>query len=218
MDISNAKVKILPFASFLLPFAFLLSGCAALQVGTNVQQGRMALIYGEPKAALAHFQRAAELDPNYRLNYSILNQGVWTYVGRAYYATGNLPQALKALEKAHSLYGDDYLATLYLGLTLGRDGDQKRGLKEIAAGFKGLGDWLEYIDRYHVDGPFWDPGRQLRSEIEENLKLISGGDFSWPELIARGEKLGKEFEEEIDAAARDKYDKLHRDGDGGGVS
>ena len=193
-------------------------GCTAFQVGSEIEQGRMALIYGEPQRALTHFQRAAELQPNYRYNYSILNQGVWTYVGRAYYDAGKIPDARKALDKAHSLYRDDYLATLYLGLVLGRDGDLTRGLKEIEVGFKGLGDWLEYIDRYHVDGRFWDPGRQLSSEIEKNLKLISGGEFRWPELIVSGEKLGTEFEKEIDFAKRDKYDQLYNDGDDGGTN
>lgn len=190
-------------------------GCTAFQVGSDIQEGRMALIYGQPKVALAHFQRAAVLDPNYRYNYSLLNQGVWTYVGRAYYATGSFPEARKALEKARSLYGDDYLATLYLGLVLGRDGDRTRGVKEIQAGLEGLGNWLEHIDQYNPEGHFWDPGRYLRAEIEQNLKLISAQDFSWPELIAGGEKLGNEFEKEIDFVKRDKYDQL-RGGNRGG--
>lgn len=201
--------------TFGVTLIFFAVGCAAFQVGSYIQRGRMALIYGQPKVALEHFQRAAELDPAYRYNYSILNQGVWTYVGRSYYATGNLPEARRTLEKAHTLYGDDYLAMLYLGMVLGREGDQTKGVKDIQASLEGLGNWLDYIDRYDLDGRFWDPDRHLRSEIEWTLKLISTKEFTWPELIARGEKLGNEFEKEIDFAARDKYDQL-RGGDRGG--
>lgn len=194
---------------------FFAAGCTAFQVSYDVQQGRMALIYGQPKVALARFQRAAELDPNYRYNYSILNQGIWTYVGRSYYVTANFSEARKALEKAHSLYSDDYLATLYLGMVLGREGEQTKGVKEIQAGLEGLGNWLEYIDRYNLDGRFWDPDRHLRLEIERNLKLLSAKDFTWSELTARGEKLGDDFEKEIDFVKRDQYDDL-RDGDRSG--
>jgi hypothetical protein len=67
----HVSSKVLHFAGTLLALAFLLSGCVAYEVGGAVQKGRMELLYGDPKAALAYFQRAADLDPNYRLNYSI---------------------------------------------------------------------------------------------------------------------------------------------------
>ncbi|HXV80480.1 MAG TPA: hypothetical protein VEG60_11415, partial [Candidatus Binatia bacterium] len=57
----------------------LLFGCAA---ATQVQQGRMALLYGDPEVAIGSFQSAAESDPN-SLFLSVLPQGIWTYVGRA---------------------------------------------------------------------------------------------------------------------------------------
>jgi len=206
----NAKFKI-------LQFALLLSGCVAFQVGGETQQGRMALLYGDPKVALAHFQRASELDPDYLFNLSILPQGVWTYVGRAYYATGKLPDARKALERASSRYEQDNLAKLYLGLVLARDGDQQRGLKEIEAGLKGLEDWLYHIEQYNPDGRFWDPARELRREIQRDRAMIGGKDINWKELIASGEWLGREFEEEIDRVTRDKkHDIMSNDGDGKG--
>ena len=193
----------------------LLYGCAALQVGGEIQQGRMALLRGEPKLALPHFQRASQLDPDYILNFAPLTQGVWTYVGRSYYDMGNLAEARKALERARSRSEHDHLAKLYLGLVLARDGDRERGLKEIQAGLRGLHDWLDYMEQYHPDGRFWDPGRDLRSEIQKGLTMLSGKDVRWPELISSGEMLGKKLEEEIDLVRRSQFLEQKEGGDGG---
>lgn len=211
----NAKWKILIFAICTLQFAIVLSGCVAMQVIGEIQNGRRELMYGDPKAALAHFQRAAELDPDYLLNLAILPEGVWTYMGRAYYATGNLPEARKALERARSRYEQDNLAKLYLGLVLARDGDQGRGLKEIEAGLKGLHEWLNYIERYHYEGRFWDNDSHLRSAIQKTLATIKGGDTVGAELIASGERLGRGFEEEI-TEVKKLMDLEIRINDGGG--
>jgi tetratricopeptide (TPR) repeat protein len=159
-------------------------------------------MYGDPKIALAHFQRVAELDPNYRYDFSILDQAIWTYVGRAYYATGKLTDARQALERALSRYQQDHLARLYLGMVLGRDGDRPRGIKEIGAALRGLEDWFNHLDRYHPYARFWDPGGQIRSEIQRSLAMVSGKEFNWQELIASGEWLGKTMEEEIDLSER----------------
>ena len=191
----------------------LLSGCASVQVATEVQTGRQILLAGNPKAALVHFQRAAALDPDYLLNFSLLDEGIWTYMGRAYYAMGKLPEARQAFERARSRYEEDHLAKLYLGLVLARDGERQKGLREIEAGLRGLGGWLDYIDQYRSDGRYWDPGKRLRNEIRSNLGMIQGRDVNWAQLIASGESLGKEFEMEVDFAKRDKYLYEH---DGGG--
>ena len=200
-----------------LGFLLLFSGCVSFQVGGDIQKGRLALMYGDPNVALEHFQRAANSDPNYLLDFSIFDEGVWTYVGRAYYAMGKLPEAQKAFERARSLHRQDHLAKLYLGLVLGRDGDRPRGLKEIEAGLRGLGDWLGYVDRYSTEGPYWDPGNYLGKEIQRSLAMIESRDINWSHLIARGEQLGREFEEEIDESQKQFEDALgDGDGDGGG--
>ncbi len=155
-------------------------------------------MYGDPNVALEHFQRAADSDPNYLLDFSTFDEGVWTYVGRAYYAMGKLPEAQKAFERARSRHEQDHLAKLYLGLVLGRDRDRPRGLREIEAGLRGLGDWLDYVERYEWEGRYWDPGLHLRKEIQRNLAMIESGDINWSQLIAGGGQLGREFEEEID--------------------
>jgi Tetratricopeptide repeat len=70
--------------------------------------------------ALAYFQHVAETDPNYVVHFVVFDQGVWTYLGRAQYLTGNLGEARQSLERAVSQRNDDYLARLYLGLAPGR--------------------------------------------------------------------------------------------------
>jgi len=163
-----------------------------------------------------HFQRAADLDPNYLLDFSLLDQGVWTYVGRSYYTLGKLTEARQALEQARSRYERDHLAKLYLGLVLARDGDRPRGLREIEAGLKGLEGWLDNLERTNPEEySFWDPGRELEREIKGILTMIGGRDVKWAELIARGERLGQEFEEEIDLVRRDQFDEEVREGDDG---
>lgn len=210
----SPETKLFHFAFFLLPFALLLfSGCVAYQVAGEVQQGRRALLRGDPPAALTHFQRAAKLNPDYVFNVSALRQGVWTFVGRAYYTLGNLPEAHEALEQARSRDEHDYLAKLYLGLTLARMSDRQNGLRETTSGLKGLGSWLDHIQRYHPDGDFWDPTHRLTSKIDESLAMIEGKEMPWSELIANGEWLGKEFDEEIEEVKREKFDERHRDGD-----
>jgi tetratricopeptide (TPR) repeat protein len=178
----------------------------------------MALLYGDPNAAIASFQRAAELDSNH-LYFSVLPQGTWTYLGRAYYIAGKYPEARQALERAMSLHNGDNMAKLYLGLTLTRSGDRQEGLKEIEIGLRGLHDWLDYVNQYAAFsyGQYWDPSREIRTEIQNSLTMISGKDIDWQKLIASAEWVGRKMEEEIDIArrqeARDRYRGDDRSGD-----
>jgi tetratricopeptide (TPR) repeat protein len=182
-----------------LGFMFILNGCATYQVAGDVQRGRKELLYGDPNLALAYFQHAAELDPNYRLNYSPFPEGIWTYVGRANLAAGRIPEAHKALERARTREDDD-LAKVYLGLVLARSGDYDRGLKEIEAGLRGINEWYDYIQFYHVDGQFWDPGRRLRNSIQQELKSLSRRETNTNETVQSVALLGREIELESDRA------------------
>jgi tetratricopeptide (TPR) repeat protein len=92
--------------------------CAAYDVAGVVQTGRTALMNGDPRSALTQFQRAAEKDPTYVANFTPLQEGVWTYVGRAHYGQGTLIEARAALERSLALNKKDFVARLYLGLTL----------------------------------------------------------------------------------------------------
>jgi len=208
--VKSGKWKSLTLAICSLQLAIFFSGCVAFQVGGEIQKGRMELLYGDPKVALAHFQRAAEIDPDYRLGYSIFPEWVWTYVGRAYYATGDMAQARQALERARS-NEDDNLAKLYLGLVLTRAGDRQRGLKEMEAGLTGVNEWFNHVEFYNPDGRYWDPGKYLRKAIQKQIATLKSSDANAPELTQIA-SLGRDVEIEIDKAREHKYTDLSRDG------
>jgi tetratricopeptide (TPR) repeat protein len=182
---------------------FLLTACAAYQIAGQVQSGRQALLINKPEEALAYFQQAAQSNPNYIFESGLYKEGIWTYVGRSQYNLGRLAEARQSLEKALSIYPDDYLARIYLGLTLLRTGEDSRGLKELENGMKGLYDWLEYMNRTLPFSSFWDPLREIRSELEKDLKMVSNKDVDRHQLIASAEWLGQKMEEEIDRVRRD---------------
>ena len=204
-----------------LSIVFVLAGCAAYQAAGQVQSGRQALIINKPEDALAYFQQVAQSNPNYIFQSETYREGIWTYVGRSQYSLGRLTEARQSLEKALSIYPDDYLARIYLGLTLLR-GEDSGGLKELASGMKGLYDWLEYMNRTMPFTAFWDPRREIRSELEKDLNLLSGKDIDRPQLISSAEWIGQRMEEEIDLVRRDEQRLMDRDsewfrGRGGGI-
>jgi tetratricopeptide (TPR) repeat protein len=206
---------IIPVAFFAIG-AFV-SACTSLEVGGELQSGRRAWFAADNETALAYFQSAATKDPNYVYG-SALQQGIWSYVGRAEYAVGQLPQARQSLERALSLNKSEDIARLYLGLTLVRSGNQQQGLTEIEGGMKGIHNWLEFItNAYRFSfGQFWDPGRNIRSAIEGDLAMLSGKDVDWHQLLADGEWLGKRMEVEMDRARRQESRDRSRDGNGRG--
>jgi hypothetical protein len=110
------------------------------------------------------------------------------------------------------------MAKLYLGLTLARSGDRQSGLKEIEGGLRGLHEWIDYVNQYAAFsyGQYWDPTREIRSEIQNSLTMISGKEIDWPKLIASGEWVGRKVEEEIDIARRQESRDRSRGDDRGG--
>ena len=184
----------------ILPFLY---SCASLRLSGEMQTGRQALLMNKPEVALPYFQHVAETDPNYLMRFGGFQEGVWTYLGRAQYLRGQLPEARQSLEKALSRDKDDYLARLYLGLTLARSGDRSGGLKEIESGMKGIYDQLQMIVAYGTPGLFWDPRGEIRAEIQSNLGMIAGKEIDWQKLISSGEWVGQKMEEEVDLARRD---------------
>ena len=174
------------------------SGCTSWQVGSDVQSGRNALQTGRPNDAVGYLMRAADLDPTYRIP-SRVREGVLTYLGRAYYETGRDKEALTTLEKAVSINKDDALAHLYLGLALVRSGDNDRGTREIKVGLKSIHETIEYIAADPLHGLAWDSGRSIRRDIESALTKKSDSN----QLVIAAQRIGKEFDEEIDRARRD---------------
>jgi tetratricopeptide (TPR) repeat protein len=197
----------------------LVGGCASLQVSSEFQTGRSALLTGKTEVALSYFQSVAEKDPNYFYG-TAYQQGVLGFLGRSQYSVGQFPQAQKTLERAITAKPDDDSARLYLGLTLARSDDRQLGLNEIETSMTGIHDFLEYVTqtfRFSF-GQYWDPTRAIRASIESDLAMIRSKEINWPLLIADGEWLGKEIDEEGDRARYDEMRERNRDSDGGGSS
>jgi tetratricopeptide (TPR) repeat protein len=187
---------------------FVVTGCAAYQAAGQVQSGRQAFLINNNELALAYFQQVAQNNPDYIFQSGLYRETIWTYVGRSQYNLGRLNEARQSLEKALALYPDDNLARIYLGLTLMRSGEDARGLKELDSGLKGLYDWLEDINRAQAFTAFWDPQREIRSEIEKDLQMLPGKDVDRQQLIASTEWIGKRMEEEIDLVRRDEQQRF----------
>jgi tetratricopeptide (TPR) repeat protein len=196
LEKKEITMKVINFLSLLL-FSVLLSACAAIRGGGDVDQGRQALLAGNYQAALGYFQQAEQTDPNYMYG-AELREGVLSYLGRAQYLTGNYAQARQTLQKNLSQHRSDNLARLYLGLTLYRLGDQKAALTNIQAGMNGINNWLNYLNTNFAQefGQGWDPGGTIRAGIKTDLAMISSGKIDWPKLIADGERLGIAIEQE----------------------
>ena len=113
LEKKEIPVKMIHFLSLLL-FSVLLSACAAVRGGGDVEQGRQALLAGNYQAALGNFQNAEQADPNYVYG-TELREGVLSFLGRAQYLTGNYAQARQTLEKNLSHHRSDNVARLYLG-------------------------------------------------------------------------------------------------------
>jgi len=189
-----------------------LIGCTAFQSSTELHRGRVALLGGNPDVAVGHFTRLTALDGN--AQYSQLQEGAWTYLGRAYYDAKKYPQARQALERAVAINRDDSFARLYLGLTLARQGEYETGRKEVLLGLNGLYEWLDYISYNSSTGLYWDPTGEIRAELRATQASIQGANPKFDPLFARLETLGTRIEQEIDLASRDEsQDRNRRTGD-----
>jgi len=188
-----------------------------MQTGNDFAAGRRALIAGDDEAALSFFQSAAASNPNFVFaTGSSPRQSIWSYVGRAQYLNDQFPQARQSLERALSEGRDEDIARLYLGLTLIREGDRQRGLKEIESGMRGIYSFLDNItqtQRFGI-GRFWDPNRDIRSAIQFNLDMISreGENLNWQQLIADTERIALQMERESDLARRQEARELQSGG------
>jgi len=193
--------KIIDLSSifFLLIFA---GSCATIQVSREVQSGRSALQLNQPKEALTHFEAAAAQNPNYTTRFTLLNTGIWTYVGRAYYEIGEKDNALASLKRAKESSSDDYVARIYLGLVMAQTGNTREGKAELEAGLKGLAVWLETLPGRQ--GQYWDPGNYLADSISQTRKMLQAEKPNWQSIVANVEWLGMALEEEIDEVKNDR--------------
>jgi tetratricopeptide (TPR) repeat protein len=204
----NARNLPVPAACFSALILF--AGCASLQVSGYVQRGRNALHAGAPATAVSYLRSAADLDPNYHTP-GPLHGSVLTYLGRAYYETGNLTEARTVLEKALANDKEDYMAGFYLGLLRLRGGDQDSGRREVETGLKRIYAALESLSTSPYQGIFWDPGRTIRSKIQ----TILSDKITSTEFLAEAEWIGRQLDEEIEKAQRDEVeDRYFRGSDG----
>ena len=186
-----------------------ISGCSG--VGSDVLAGRNALQTGRPNDAVGYLTRAANADPNYKLPYRV-RAGVLAYLGRAYLETGKDTEARRTLERAVSLDKDDPFAHLYLGIAMLKTGERERGRKEVDDGLRAIDNTLEYIAEDRVYGFYWDPGMQIRNDIRQSL----AAKLDDAQLAMAGERIGRQFDEEIDKARRDEARRMGGSESGGG--
>ena len=200
------------YCVMLFVLAIAAAGCAAFTVAGQVQSGRQALLMNDPETALAYFQKAAERNPNYIYSSVNFRESIWTYVGRAQYALGRYDEARRSFERALSIYKDDAMAQLYLGLAMMRGGDRARGLKQLQQGMKSLAGWIEYLNASRPFQAFWDPNGGIRKEIDKTLAQIEDEKIDVKEnIVASAEWVGKEMEEEIDRVRGDERRQFDRD-------
>jgi tetratricopeptide (TPR) repeat protein len=189
-------------AGLIVMAALMLTGCDAFRLAGEFQSGRRAFIAKRYAEALTHFQQVATGNPNYTFRSVLYRQGIWNYIGRAQYHLGKFRAARQSLQKALVLYRDDYLARIYLGMTLARAGDRAVGVREMENGLKGLHGWLEETEAAHSHISLWDPQREIRSAIETDLAMIERVENDWQRLWLSGEWLGPRMEDEIDRVRR----------------
>ena len=195
----------------------LVSACGgAFQTAGNIAQGRQALFRGDYQTALANFQSAEQTDPNYIFG-TEMREGVLSYLGRAQYLTGQLPQARQTLQRALALHRSDNLARLYLGLTLARLDDRKNGLQDIERGLRGITHLLNYIINAfsYGFGQYWDPNHDIRKAVASTLAMVAQGNFSWESLISSSEKIAMNMEQEPDRARQQEEQQMEMQMDRG---
>src|SRR5262245_63931600 len=81
----------------LLSLSALLCACAAVKGGTDVDDGRNALLAGNYKAAVGYFQEAENADPSYMYS-TELRAGAASFLGKAQYLKGAKRQARNNIE------------------------------------------------------------------------------------------------------------------------
>lgn len=195
---NQTRRRKLSFSTFLAALLFL-TACTTLQVEQNVHDGRNALLMGQLDNAANYFSRAAESNPNYKTSYA-LRESVWTYLGRAYYEMGKYQESRTALDKALANDNTDSVARLYQGMVLVRTGERERGLAEMKTALNEIHQWLENVTAESSTGIYWDPNRQIRKTIETILEEKPAAI----EMVVMAQRVGKQLEEEIDRAERDK--------------
>jgi len=192
-----------PFIAFSFLFFFLLGGCAVMKVEKEVQSGRRAMQLGNSQAALGHFESAAQADPDYLTDFTLLDIGIWSYVGMAQFEEGDKGKALASFKQAKQRHRGDHFARVFLGLLMSESGDRREGKKELVDGLNGLEQWLDTTRYSTPRGELWDPGDYLAKEIGQTLKLLQAEEVNWREINENLVRLARNFDDEIDEVKTD---------------
>ena len=86
---------------------------------------------------------------------------------------------------------------------------ESEGAKELAAALTSIRDQLDYLDSTR-QGIFWDPNKEIRSQIQTGLSLLSAPQPDWQKVLSTSEWVGQRVEEEIDLARRGEAEELNR--------
>ncbi len=194
-------------SSYAVPFfvLFFLSSCVTLQVARDVQSGRTALKLGQPKEAITHFEAAGQSDPDYITDFTLLDIGIWSYVGMAYYQAGEKEKALESFKQAKRRHREDHFARVFLGLVMSQTGRTREGKAELVAGLNGLERWLDTTRSSNAGrAEFWNPGDYLAQEIRQTLTLLQAEEVDWRAINESVVSLARNFDDEIDEVKRDK--------------
>ncbi len=195
---------------------FFLSSCATLQVSRDVQSGRTALKLDQPKEALTHFEAAGQTDPDYLTDFTLLDIGIWSYVGMAYYQAGEKEKALESFKQAKQRHREDHFARVFLGLVMSQIGQTRDGKAELVSGLNGLRRWLDMTRSSNTGkAVYWDPGDYLVNEIAQTLKLLQAEEVNWQAIDENVVRLARNFDDEIDEVKRDRDFEVNED-DGSG--
>lgn len=182
----------------ILILPLLVAGCLSMTVSREIFGGRAALRTGHPKEAIPYFEEAAKIDPNYLTNFTLLNTGVWTYLGRAYFLSGENEKALAALEKGKAAHSDDYVARIFLGAVLStQKGREAQAVSELEAGLNGLGQWLASLPGSAPQGQYWDPGHYIANKISQTSALVRAEQPDWQAIRDNVKWIGRNLEQEI---------------------
>jgi tetratricopeptide (TPR) repeat protein len=181
--------------------AVALSACGgSFQTAGMVAQGRQDLFKGNNQVALGYFQEAVQADPNYVWGNDV-QEGVMSYLGRAQYHNGQFAQARQSLQSDLAQRPGDYVARLYLGLTLVSLGERQQGLPDIEAGMKSITSYLNSVSGTAQDfRRYLDPYNAIRDSIAKSLAQIATGNIDWSMLNTCGAKIANAYEQAPDNA------------------
>jgi len=85
----------------------------------------------------------------------------------------------------------------------------RESAKALASALTGIREQLDYLSGTRP-GAFWDPNKEIRSEIQTAVSLLSKPQPDWQKIISTGEWVGQRLEEEIDLVRRDESEELRR--------